>query len=107
VLQKFTARERIAACRRWDIAFGRTLKAFREARGWDQQDLADRMGWRTRVTIAKLETGRRPVKSCESRLLAQVLDVKHDDMMKITETWFAIPEASNPIKPDQLPKAKR
>jgi ribosome-binding protein aMBF1 (putative translation factor) len=106
-LQKFTAAERVAILRRWNRAFGRALEYVRDKlRGLSQQDLADRMGWESRTTVAKLEAGTRPASSCESRLLAQVLDIKHDDLMKLTDTFLDLPEsASNSVSATQSPNA--
>lgn len=87
-MPKLTARERNAASRRWDRAFGRALAGFRDERGLSQLELAHRMGWAHRTTVAKIEAGERPAKQSEVRLLAQVLDVRHEVMMKVTETWF-------------------
>lgn len=109
-MPKFTATERDAILSRWDWAFGRALAGFREAAGLGQQDLANRMGWNSRTTIAKIESGERPASASETRLLAQVLDVKHADMLKITESWFSVsgdPNALTAVNPPYPPNADR
>lgn len=107
-MPKFTAAERDAILTRWSRAFGKALAHFREDLGLTQQDLADRMGWRSRTTVAKLESGARPPASCEARLLAHVLSIKHDDLIKTTETWFvALADPSEAVALGLSPSAGR
>lgn len=61
----------------WEKAFGEKVRRIRQARGWSQRDLADRLALEGftmhQVTLAKLERGERPLRVAEASALATVL----------------------------------
>ena len=55
--------------------FGALVRAFRQQRGWTQQDLAERWGF-TREYVSQIERGKRKLYGEESVLrLAEILDI--------------------------------
>ena len=48
---------------------GQRIKAAREARGWTQAELAERLGYKTWVTISRLENGHHAYDKPSSRVL--------------------------------------
>jgi transcriptional regulator with XRE-family HTH domain len=64
-----------------DTLIGRNLRVLRTLRGFDQQDIADRMAalnhpsWRHCQTVSDTERGRRAVRVSEALDLAAVLEV--------------------------------
>ena len=61
--------------------FGTRVKGLRERKGWTQQQLADHSGVH-RVTIANLESGRRPAVSLDNGArLAAALGVSLDALL--------------------------
>lgn len=65
--------------------FGKVVRAMREARGWSQTDLADRLGKLGfeyhQTTIGKLESGARPLRIGELFAMASVFDVTVEDLI--------------------------
>lgn len=61
-----------------EARFAESVKQRREAKGWNQTELAKRMvlhGWKnfTQMTISRTEKGERPIRLSEARALAEVL----------------------------------
>lgn len=61
--------------------FGQNVRAARLARGWTQEDLAERTGLAT-VQISRIERGRREVRLNTLVRLLRALDVPPADLMK-------------------------
>jgi transcriptional regulator with XRE-family HTH domain len=85
-VQTFTPSVREARKALVDRAFGRALATARDERGLSQDGLALAMGWKNRSTVAKIEAGRRPVSLSEAHLLAQILEMRLADLLKLAET---------------------
>lgn len=62
-------------------AFGRTLKRYRKAKGWSQEQLALESG-NQRVFISWLETGSKQPTVTTVFRLAQALDVEPSEMIR-------------------------
>jgi transcriptional regulator with XRE-family HTH domain len=61
---------------RWDVvtAFGATVRAQRQARGWSQEEFADRVGLH-RTYIGDIERGERNVSLINIERLSRALDL--------------------------------
>lgn len=62
-------------------AFGRTLRRYRKAKGWSQEQLALESGHQ-RVFISWLETGTKQATVTTVFRLAEVLDVEPSEMIR-------------------------
>lgn len=62
-------------------AFGRTLRRYRKAKGWSQEELALQSGHQ-RVFISWLETGTKQATISTIFSLADALDVKPTELMQ-------------------------
>jgi len=51
------------------MTIGQRIKEAREARGWTQAELASRMGYKTWITISRLENGHHTYDKPSSRVL--------------------------------------
>jgi transcriptional regulator with XRE-family HTH domain len=76
----------ISADSRPEAVLAQRLRAFRDARGWTQDDLVRRMGgagfsWR-QSTVAKTEAATRPVRVDEAAALAAIFGVTVDDLVR-------------------------
>ena len=58
----------------------------RKARGWRQEDLAEKIGW-DRTVISRIETGERTCSIWEFMVLCRALGVKPSRMMERIENW--------------------
>ena len=50
------------------------IRALREELGWSQQELADKMGYTSRTTIAKIEAGKVDISQSKIVQFAEVLN---------------------------------
>ena len=85
-MQTFTPSEREARKALVDRAFGRALATARDERGLSQDALALAMGWKNRSTVAKIEAGVRPVSMGEAHLLAQILEMRLEELLELADT---------------------
>jgi transcriptional regulator with XRE-family HTH domain len=65
-------------------AFGRTLKRYRKAKGWSQEELALQSGHQ-RVFISWLETGKKQATISTVFTLAKALDVEPSELIRDVE----------------------
>jgi transcriptional regulator with XRE-family HTH domain len=77
---------------RAELVLGQRVRAFREARGWTQEELARKMKdlgftW-YQSTAAKTENSARPIRVNEAAALADLFEVRIDDLVR---------EDSNPL----------
>ncbi len=64
-------------------AFGELVKAYRNQRGWTQEELAERWGY-TRIYVSQIEQGRRKLNSVTQVLrLADILDIPQEKLEAI------------------------
>lgn len=84
-------------------AFGQLVRAYREQRGWTQEELAERWG-HTRVYISQIERGRRKLDSMTQVMrLADILDIPQE---KLEEIGRGIPKRNIEVqKPEQADSA--
>lgn len=61
--------------------FAQRMRAVREARGWSQQELADRAGIPHRSALSQMENGRRGIPLAEAVALAEALTIPLHDMI--------------------------
>ena len=61
--------------------FGQNVRQARLARGWTQEDLADRTGLAT-VQVSRIERGRREVRLTTLVRLVRALDVAPSDLLR-------------------------
>lgn len=61
--------------------FGTNVRAARLARGWTQEDLAERTGLAP-VQVSRIERGRREVRLTTLLRLVAALDAKPDDLLE-------------------------
>ena len=59
------------------------IKEGREAKGWSQQELADKLGWQTKQSVSRIENGRQ---NLSLEMLEEVCRV-----LGITEVTIRIP----------------
>ena len=57
------------------LGIGKRIKYFREKKGLTQQELADKMGYKSKSTIGKIETGVNDINQSTVVKFADVLDV--------------------------------
>lgn len=77
---------------------GLKIKERREALGWSQEELSERMGYKSRTTIAKIETGVSDVYQANIKKFAKVLGVSVAYLME----WDGAeePETTNEVQDD-------
>ena len=51
------------------MTIGERIKAARESKGWTQQELANRMGYKSKMTIWRLENGQHTYLEPSSRVM--------------------------------------
>ena len=69
-------------------AFGKTLRHYRKAKGWSQEQLALESGHQ-RVFISWLETGRKQATISTIFNLAKVLDVEPSELIRSVQAELA------------------
>lgn len=62
------------------------IKELRKSRGWTQDELAEKLGYKNRSAIANIETGRQDVPQAVILKLAQIFDVPISELMDIDLT---------------------
>jgi transcriptional regulator with XRE-family HTH domain len=84
-------------------AFGQLVRAYREQRGWTQEELAERWGY-ARAYISQIERGKRKLDSMTQVLrLADILDIPQE---KLEEIGRGIPKRKIDVqKPEQADSA--
>lgn len=76
--------------REFNQLVGRNIATFRQAKGWTQTELVERMrvveplGWHQQ-TVGKVESGSRPLKFSEAMDLAKVLDIEVGELYDPSE----------------------
>lgn len=83
-----------------DDLTARRLKAFREERGLTQTDLAERMGFANRQTLASIEAGERAISPEEMVRAAKALQV---DLSDFTDPFRLIGEGEFSFRADGVP----
>ena len=71
------------------LQFGANIKRLRLALGMSQDELAERCGYSTRSSIAKIETGAADIPQAKIKLFADALHVKPSDIL-----------TADPVAPD-------
>ncbi|HLI89505.1 MAG TPA: helix-turn-helix transcriptional regulator [Ktedonobacteraceae bacterium] len=84
-------------------AFGQLVRAYREQRGWTQEELAERWGY-ARAYVSQIERGKRKLDSMTQVLrLADILDIPQE---KLEEIGRGIPKRKIDVqKPEQADSA--
>ena len=84
-------------------AFGQLVRAYRQQRGWTQEELGERWGY-TRAYVSQVEQGKRKLDSMMQVMrLADVLDIPQE---KLEEIGRGIPKRKIEVqKPEQADNA--
>jgi transcriptional regulator with XRE-family HTH domain len=83
------------------VVVGRTLKAFREERGWTQEAVAQRLklvglSW-TRFQLSDIEAGRRDISAAEMLLIAEALGVRVADLLE-GDGFIELSDSERPLR---------
>lgn len=68
---------------------GRRIKERREALGWTQTDLAERLGYTSKTTICKIENGERDIPRTKLLAIAEVMMTTPDYLMGLSDDPMA------------------
>lgn len=92
---------------------GARIRQLREARGWDQKDLGERIGGRPKSWVSNLETGKKQnlPEPHELRQIARALEVSYTDLLQaagyLEESDLATPpEDEMPVR-DYVAKVRK
>lgn len=68
------------------MTLGKTIRTLRKEHGMTQDELAEKLGYKNRSTIANIETGRQDIPRAVILKLAQIFDVPISELMDIDLT---------------------
>ena len=61
------------------VSFGKRVRHYREVRGWQQEDLALRIG-KTKSNVSRIETGKQNVSVADIATIASALEIRVADL---------------------------
>lgn len=89
--------------------FGKRFRAYREAAGLTQKEVAEKLGYASHVAIFKIETGRQDVSIEKIPAMCRVLNCNALDLLGLhSDNSAPNPEGANIMAEiDKLPASKR